>query len=571
VFAVVAVTGFAIAGLNARTPLQEGNRQARVGLAALNRGDTAAAQSAFAASAQSFRKAADALDVPWAQGARLVPVIAQHHESVSNLAAEAANATGAAAGALAMIEPDTLRTVNGRIDLAAVHRLETPMAQLAAMLERLEAAVTQSQSPWLAGPLQRRLAALDAELASNRTRADNALLAVRVAPQMLGEGGARRYFVAFTSAAEARGLGGFMGSWAELTITDGQIEMTRFGRVTDLEAGLIGNRPVLTGVDEFLQHWGRFGFANAAGGAVGDEVWSLVTMSPDFPTVARVISQLYPQSGGQPIDGVLMLDSEAIAALLNFTGPLDTEGVGQPLTADNAAQFINEDQYLLPGYAQRVDILEQIAREVVAKLLATTLPPPAELAAEFAPLAAEDRFMVWSADPEEQKLLQDAGMDGSFPVLAAAEGIAVTVDNAGGNKIDAHLEMTVDYSVIDSGTNGVRTASVTITLTNNAPAAGLAPYVIGNAVGLPEGTNRTWLSVYTALPMVAAQVDGVPDGMQTSAVFGWYVATRFVNIPAGGSVIVTLTLQGALADADALPFVQRVPAMVTPAVYEVGA
>ena len=569
VFVVAAVIGFAIAGLDARTPLQEGNRQARVGLAALNRGDTAAAQSAFAASAQSFRKAADALAVPWAQGVRLLPVVAQHRESVSNLAAEAASATGVAADALAMIEPDTVRAVNGRIDLAAVHDLERPMAQLAAMLERLDVAVTQSQSPWLAGPLQRRLASLDAELATNRTRADNALQAVRVAPQMLGEGGVRRYFVAFTSAAEARGLGGFMGSWAELTITDGQIAMTRFGRVTDLEAGLVGNRPVLTDVDEFLQHWGRFGFANTPGGAVGDEVWSIVTMSPDFPTVGKVISQLYPQSGGQAVDGVLLLDSEAIAALLNFTGPLEYEGVSQPLTADNAAQFIDEDQYLLPGYAQRVDILEQIARDVVANLLSTTLPPPADLAAELAPLAAEGRFAVWSANPDEQQLFHNANMDRSFPDLAAAEGIAVTVDNAGGNKIDAHLEMTVEYSILDSGTDGVRTTSVAITLTNNAPTAGLPPYVIGNAVGLPEGTNRTWLSVYTALPMVAAQVDGVPDGMQTSDVFGWHVATRFVNIPAGSSVIVTLTLQGALADVDERPFVQRVPAMVTPPVYRV--
>jgi len=569
VFVVLALIGLAIAGLNARNPLREGNRQARVGLAALNRGDTAGAQAAFAASSRSFREAQDALEVPWAQGARLVPVVAQNRNSVATVAAEAANATGVAAEALTMIEPDTLRAVNGRIDLPAVQRLETPMAQLAAMLDQLETAVARSRSPWLAGALQHRLASLDAELVSNRTRADNALLAVRLAPQMLGQGGVRRYFVAFTSPSEARGLGGFMGSWAELTITNGRIEMTRFGRVTDLETGLRGTQPVLTGVDEFLQHWGRFGFSNAPGGGVSDEVWSIVTMSPDFPTVAQVISQLYPQSGGQPIDGVLMLDSEAIATLLNFTGPLENEGVGQPLTADNAAQFINEDQYLLPGYAQRVDVLQQIARDVVAKLLSTTLPPPADMAAEFAPLAAEGRFMMWSAKPDEQKLLQSARMDGSFPVLAAAEGVAATVDNAGGNKIDAHLEMTVDYSVVDPGTDGVRTTSVTITLTNNAVATGLPPYVIGNAVGLPEGTNRTWLSVYTALPMVAAQVDGMPDGMQTSEVLGWHVATRFVDIPAGGSVILTLTLRGTLPDADVLPFVQRVPALVTPAIYRV--
>ena len=37
---------------------------------------------------------------------------------------------------------------------------------------------------------------------------------MRLAPQMLGAEGVRRYFIAFTTPAEARGMGGFMGNWA---------------------------------------------------------------------------------------------------------------------------------------------------------------------------------------------------------------------------------------------------------------------------------------------------------------------------------------------------------------------
>jgi hypothetical protein len=392
---------------------------------------------------------------------------------------------------------------------------------------------------------------------------------VRLAPQMLGQGGVRRYFVMFTTPAEARGLGGFMGNWAELTITDGKIEMTQFGRTLDLDTALAEREVRLTGLDEFLGHWGQFGFGNLQGSPVGKRIWSIATMAPDFPTVAQVVSQLYAESGGQALDGVFMLDSDAIATLLRFTGPIEVEGVGKPLTFKNAAQFINKDQYLLADYDKRVDLLEQIARQAVDKLLTSSLPPPAELAREFAPLVAQGRLMVWSSHPDEQELLGRVKMSGAFPELDGGDGIAVTVDNANGNKIDAYLEVTVDYARLEPDVQGRLRSTATVTLTNNAPSVGLPDYVIGNALELPAGTNMTWLSVYTALPAVSSQLDGRPTSMETAKVFGWNVATKFVEIPPGATVVVTVSLEGFPLDAGESPLVTRVPALVLPTVFRV--
>ena len=560
VAAVVVLLGFVVAGLVARGPLEEGNRQARSGLDALNRGDMVAAEAAFRSSASSFRQADEALGGVWAQGARLVPVAAQHRESIAGLAEGAAAAMASAANAVAQVDPETVRVIDGRIDIEAVRALEAPFTQLRTAIDDLQVTVGDAQSPWLAGPLTSRLDDLEDELVDNRLRADNALLAVQVAPRMLGADGPRRYFVAFTTPAEARGLGGFMGNWAEITIVDGQIEMSGFGRPSDLSGvGDQANRR-LTGLDEFLAHWGRFGFSNHAGGTAGPVVWSNVTMAPDFPTTAQVISQLYTQSGGQPVDGVFMLDPHAMAGLMAFTGPIEVEGIEQQLTSENVVQYIIQDQYLLPDNAQRIDLLETIARTTVDRLLAGALPPPAELGSTFAPLAAQGRLMAWSADPEEQQLLTKVKMAGVFPQLNGGDGVAVTVDNGSGNKIDAYLEMKVDYVVTNQWADGWRESTLTATLTNTAPTAGLPPYVIGNMVGLPDGTNRTWLSVYTALPMVGVEVDGVPDGMETSQVFGWNVSSRFVNVPPGGTVTLTLTLQGTLAD-PGRPLATRVQAL----------
>ena len=122
----------------------------------------------------------------------------------------------------------------------------------------------------------------------------------------------------------------------------------------------------LTGLEEFLPFWGRFGFSGAQGTTAAD-VWSNLTMAPDFPTVAQVITQLYPQSGGEPIDGAFAVDPEGIAALMSFTGPVTVTGVDEPYRGEHR-RFIISDQYELSD-PRHADVLDEIAGTAAARLL----------------------------------------------------------------------------------------------------------------------------------------------------------------------------------------------------------
>ena len=42
--------------------------------------------------------------------------------------------------------------------------------------------------------------------------------------------------------------------------------------------------------------------------------------------MAEAVRQMWPQSGGQPLDGVLYLDPETLAALMHLTGPVTVPG-----------------------------------------------------------------------------------------------------------------------------------------------------------------------------------------------------------------------------------------------------
>src|ERR1700712_4473786 len=142
-----------------------------------------------------------------------------------------------------------------------------------------------------------------------------------------------------------------MGNWAEVTIEQGRITMTKFGRTADLNnggpdpAGRTGAAPA-----DVLRRWGRFSLTEADG-HTSPTVWSDVTMAPDFPTVAQLIAQLYPQSGGQAIDGAFSVDPQVMAQLLSITGPITIADIGKALTDKTAAQFILSDQYAIPQQA----------------------------------------------------------------------------------------------------------------------------------------------------------------------------------------------------------------------------
>ena len=481
--------------------------------------------------------------------AALLPVIAQHRRAGAQLASGAAGAADVAAEALGGIDPETLRFVNGSIDVDRVAGLDRPFAELDAAMASLYTTLDDVRTTWLAEPIDERLDAVAAELTANRERLMKARRAIEVAPALLGDDGERHYFVAFTTPAEARGLGGFMGNWAEFTVFRGKIKFTDFGRTAELNSG--GPDPdarVITAPSEFLSGWGRFGFVDPADDTTSVVPWSNITMPPDFPTVAAVVDQLYPQSGGRPIDGVFALDPKAVAALMSFTGAIELPQQGLTLTSANVEKFITVDQYhLITDDVTRIRALELIFKTTVERLTTTALPPPADLAKVFGPLAADGRFVAWSQVEREQAMFETVGMAGSFPELAGHDGLAVTVDNAAPNKADAFLHVDIDYSALEFA-SGETSGVATITLRNDAPAGGggLPGEVLNNEFDLEVGSNRMYFSVYTALPVKAVTIDGVATTVEVRTAFGWNVAARYVVVPPGTGVVITVEVLGTL-------------------------
>lgn len=539
----LALVGLAVSGLLARSSATAGYQKLLDGLRLLQNGDPPEAAEALREASLLLRNAGDDLNQPWAQPARAVPVLAQHRSGLSAVVTEAADAADAAASTLDFVDLDQLRVVNGVIDVEALSLLAAPLGELERTVTDLQAALDEADSPWLLWPFQNRIEQAQQRVSEVARQAEATSAAAQVGPAMLGMDGPRRYFVAFTSPAEARGQSGLMGNWVELTVDRGRLEVTDDGRTAELGNLPEGADPLrLDASEEFFARYGAYG-AGDGQTPVNPKFWSNITMPPDTPTVGSAMAQLYEQATGRRVDGAFIVDPAAIAAFLEITGPVTLPTSGVVLSAGNAEQFLLRDQYERPE-GEREDLLAEATDATVDQVLNSSLPGPQVLAAELGPVALGGHLSGWVGRPEEQRLLELVGMDSALPALGGRDGLAIVTNNGSGNKIDSFLERDVRYQPVFDPSTGELRGEVAVTLTNTAPTEGFPDYVIGNIIGAPTGTNRTLLSIYTPHTVTVSERNGRPVDVIRERELGWNVYTLQFDLASGERSTVRLELEG---------------------------
>jgi hypothetical protein len=546
--------GLVVGALRARDDIERGYRDLLAGLEYLEQGDASASSAAFRSAAAALSRADGDLSSPLVLPARLVPIVAQHRGAATSVVASASDAARAVADALQVVDFDALSLEGGRVDLEQLELLAGPLGRLHRAVAELEAALVASDSPWLLESVSQRLQQyLDRVSAASRQSMILQLASER-GPAMLGADRPRTYFVGFATTAEARSLIGVMGNFALLRITDGQLDVTEFGRINDLRNETVAKGDVvLDAPEEFFARYRAYGAGDGTPAfPASPSFWSNVLMTPDMPTAGPLISQLWVASGRAPVDGVLVLGPEALAGLLRATGPITVDGLAAPLTADSVEQFLLRDQYQLDT-PERRDLLEDVAEATLGALLSRRLPPAQSLAQALGPAAVGGQLLMWSADPADAELLHLMGIDGALVSPDGRDGIAVVTNNGTANKIDSFLQRSVTYRARYDRTSGQVLGTIEIVLRNTAPSTGFPDYVIGTEFfDLPPGTNRTLLSVYTAFAVQSAAIDGRPLPYNGSSELGWNVASTSIDLGPGEKVTVTLTVAG-IAAPDQVP------------------
>jgi hypothetical protein len=522
--------------LSKREHLDAGVAAAQAGFSAARRGDTPAAVDYLERAQAEFRTVEDALDTPWASAARGVPLVGQQTSALRSLVTQATQL--AQTGALMAREAnvDGLHVTNGRIDPTRVAAMRQPLDRVESALATARHALDRTRSPWLVPPIADRVESLDDAVHKAARAARTASVGVAASPRLLGVAKPQQYFVMFTTPAESRAGGGFMGNWAMLTVTNGQFELTRFGRTEELnDAGDAAAKHIDAPAD-YVARYAPFHPA---------QEWRNINMSPDFPSVAQAVDQLYQQSGGQALDGVIAIDPEGLAQLIRLTGPIAIAGRAEPLTATNAAQFLLRDQYVAFGdTGDRIDFLDNAAHTITNRLMTSSLPSPSTVGRVLGDAARGGHLRAYSFDRTGERLFHLMGVGSEFPGVRT-EVVGLSTQNGSGDKIDVflHRSLRVDLQVDPS--HGRVSGTAEVHLRNDAPTSGLPDYVIGNSLpGLPVGSNRTYFSFYSRLHVVGATLQGQQLQLDAQRERGLNVYSAFVTIPAGVDATLRLELSG---------------------------
>ncbi len=329
----------------------------------------------------------------------------------------------AVAEALAEIDLDALRVDESRIDLDALAALRAPLARVRTELASLADGATESRSVWLVDKARRQLDDFDESVADHLPSLDIALDAVELAPVMLGVDGPRTYLLIVTYPVESRGLGGCVDHVAELVVDDGVFSLGPMESATDLDARVAAADALVRGVDGFGTACGSRG---DGAGLDGDGAFGSLATSQDFPWLGAIAADLYEQTTGRVVDGVIAADALAVASLLRYTGPILLDGDDVELNIDNAVDYLVRDQYADGESEPGGDALGEVATIVFQRLIDGDLPNPIAFSHEIGPLVADRRVLLWSAHLFEQQLLDRVSASGSTAELG---GGAVEVDD----------------------------------------------------------------------------------------------------------------------------------------------
>ena len=540
--AVLASAGGAVSVALARGDAERGVANARNGLTAARGGDTSAASPAFRAAEADLRGARADFSRWFAVPARAVPIVGQHLDVLRRLTGTAADVVATATETLDGAQLQSFRAEGGRIDVQRMRALGRRMTTADDALTRARSAVAAARGPWLVPFVAHRTRSFDADLTDAQHTTSQARQVLNAVPELLGIDGPRRYLLVVGNPAEARGSGGVIGNFGELTADNGMLRLERFGRTTELNSGgLPGDDRRITGPADYVARYAPDGVA---------PVWSNVNLTPDFSAAANVMSQLYPQSGGRPVDGVISADPVALAGLLRLTGPVVVPGWPDPITSENAAKLLMFDLYAsfesVPGgRAARINVLGEVSQAVWQALSSASLPAPATMTAALKDAVAGRHLQLWSSRPAEQAYLERIGVTGSVP-SGGGDLFGLVVNNGGANKIDWFLDRSTTYDVLYDPATKKAKATATIVLRNSAPATGFGEELIGNQIGEPIGSMTMLVSVYSAGTLTSATIDGRPFNESRNRELGAELHAGWLYLPSATTTTLRFTYDVAL-------------------------
>ncbi|MEU1972069.1 DUF4012 domain-containing protein [Microbacterium sp. NPDC019599] len=446
---------------------------------------------------------------------------------------------------------DSLRLVDGALDLSVFEALREPATEASRGLDTAAEKLAGIDRAPLLRSVRQGLDEATGKLSTAVAAAGALERVTTLLPAMLGGSEPRTWLLLFQNPAELRSLGGMPGATAVIAADGGRVQLVGQGTAAIPRFP----EPVLP-LDPEVQ--GVFGERPA--------VWfSGTTILPDFATAAPLAREMWNRAHGTLADGVISVDPIALSYLLKATGPVQLP-TGETLTSDNAVSFLLNQVYIDYPDPVAQNAVFASAAATVFDALASGRAEPAALVSALTQAGEERRLLLWSSDPDEERMLSETTLSGPLPTTDADTArFGVYLNDGTGSKLGYYLQVdpTLEWGNCAEPGDAARRVTLTVTMHNKAPldaATSLPDDIVGGNYGVPAGVLRVVGYIY--LPLGSTLVDaeatlapGFGGGMQG----GYRVLSFPADIAPGETSTVTVTVD--LGD----PLPDEVTALITPA------
>jgi hypothetical protein len=375
------------------------------------------------------------------------------------------------------------------------------------------------------------------EVERRRSQLETLADGLAIAEHLSGGSGDRAYLVAVANTAEMRGAGGMVLNYGGLLGSGGTFALTEFGRIDELfldepiDRGLVPQVP-----DDYLARWDGFDPLR---------LWRNATMGADFGIVAPVLEAMYGTAREIDVDGVIQIDASGLAAILEGTGPVMVDELGE-VTSENLVPLVLHEAYVrFRGIERRSDVLEEVAEAAFQRLVTGQYESLRPLGTALVEAVQGRHIQVHSRHDPIQARFADLGADGALPPLDGPESVHLTVQNVSGNKLDWFVDTEVALSG-EAAPGAPRRVRAEVRITNTAPPGVDDPtYIYGpfnedQEVGVYRGVASLYLPAGATLLEVSGDPPRHPPLFQREA--DRPVVGYTVDLPAGASHRVVLDL-----------------------------
>jgi hypothetical protein len=306
----------------------------------------------------------------------------------------------------------------------------------------------------------------------------------QVFAELLGKNGPRKYLFLFQNNHELRATGGFIGSYALLSVHNGLLENFFvdgiFNPDGQLKENIVPPQPIQK---------------VSAGWSLHDSNWY-----PDFPTSAEKAIFFYEKTGGPTVDGVVTVTPTVMERLLFVIGPIDLPEYGVTIDADNFMRIVQEqvEEKYDKEENRPKKILSDLSLEVFSRM--ANMSDYRELMRVAEILVAglnEKHVLLYARHPETEEIIDHAGWSGKL-WETEKDFLSVVHSNINGYKTDGVMEESLSHRA-DIAADG----SITDTLVMvRRHKGGQTPYEWWNKV------NADYLRVYVPLGAELLSVKG---------------------------------------------------------------